>query len=522
MSETVEDAGGHHHKALHATPLRSVMLKSSIWMLVGLFFTRFLGYVFNSLLTKSFSEAEYGFYSLLWNAPMFVATVALVSVGAAVERYTAYYRGLNKNDEAASAAATGFAINLILTLAVIAVFALAYATGTVSLTPLEAVVAAVFFIAQGLNLWMNGVLTGYRRPERTVLYNFLHYAIRVLLVASVIAIGLPFEWALTVMAAAFAVTVFIGVVDAFGSVYRGAFNRGLSSELIRFGGAVTAVVAADNVLSWADIFIIKVFMTSADVGIYWGVWILASILWTPLLAISLIYSPIATELLGSKAHLRLSKLTVYLTDRYVLLFTPAAFFLALWAPQLLRFVYTGAYAEASNVMVILVVGVWIVGFSRVFRQIITSSGKPKAEAGIIIAAAAIKVVLNVLLIPAFGLMGAAYATLIASSWIAFKSYGYARNVVEIPLSFATTARNLFACALGAVPAAYAVYFIWGYLGLALSAVIFAVVWFAAVMLLKLLTAQDVDAAESMLAKARLGEGVRGSIKDFLFLGVRGN
>jgi enterobacterial common antigen flippase len=89
--------------------------------------------------------------------------------------------------------------------------------------------------------------------------------------------------------------------------------------------------------------------------------------------------------------------------------------LALAAPPVLELLYGQEFAAAADPFRILLIDAVLVGFSSILMQAFMSSGRP----GVVTALLVLKLVINVIgmliLVPAFGLTGAAFAVIISTS-----------------------------------------------------------------------------------------------------------
>ena len=96
--------------------------------------------------------------------------------------------------------------------------------------------------------------------------------------------------------------------------------------------------------------------------------------------------------------------------------------------------YGGSYEAAAPVLKILVWSAALVLLRGTFRQALCAAGEQRADLGCAASCAGINVALNLLLIPRFGLMGAAVATLLSEVvWVASVVTVFSRRVGRLAL-----------------------------------------------------------------------------------------
>lgn len=108
-----------------------------------------------------------------------------------------------------------------------------------------------------------------------------------------------------------------------------------------------------------------------------------------------------------------------------------AFFLA--AP-VIGFLFGPAYANAATVLQILSWSAVLVILRGTFRQSLNAAGKSGLDLRCAAAAVLLNVILNLLLIPRYGIIGAAVATLISEVlWFSLAYYYFTRNITPLKL-----------------------------------------------------------------------------------------
>lgn len=163
----------------------------------------------------------------------------------------------------------------------------------------------------------------------------------------------------------------------------------------------------------ADIFLVNLYLGPLAVGIYAVAVQIAEKLWLLSYASSTVLLPRLSQLHGDDAARR--RLTP-LTTRWV---TYAALFaatgLAIVTRPLVRLLFGAEYVEAATVLVWLLPGVVVLSSARILANDLSARGRPDLNIWIGLTAFLVNIVGNLLLIPRYGLVGAAAATTISYS-----------------------------------------------------------------------------------------------------------
>lgn len=178
-------------------------------------------------------------------------------------------------------------------------------------------------------------------------------------------------------------------------------------------------------INWIDNIILKIFNTSfADIGqyglgfqIFKGVVMLTSVL-------NAYFLPFVSEHIEDSAKIR-----NYLYNKRPKIFLLGLIALALLifvAPYVFRLVYVEAYADSIPILRILLLGCTVILYNTFYIPILNALKKYKFTLVINLTHILIKVILDIILIPPYGLYGAAIATVIAYLSVAVMLEAYFR------------------------------------------------------------------------------------------------
>ncbi len=166
-------------------------------------------------------------------------------------------------------------------------------------------------------------------------------------------------------------------------------------------------------LSWTDTIFIGIFKTASDVGIYSIAYVLASSLTIFLNSFGDIFYPITSELHSKKKHVVIRE-TFEVVSKWIFITTLPFFLIAIIFPEHLIDAFFGyGYAIGFNVLVILAIGYFITSALGPVAFTLQVYNKTKFVGFYTTIAAIVNVILNIILIPIFGLIGAAFATVLS-------------------------------------------------------------------------------------------------------------
>ena len=161
------------------------------------------------------------------------------------------------------------------------------------------------------------------------------------------------------------------------------------------------------IMSRTDILILTAFKTEADVGIYNTALKIASLTTIVLIAINTIAMPKYAELKDDT--LKFKKFVKQTT--FLIIMTSFPVFLALVLfPDFFLQIFGHEFTAGKNVLIILSAGMFFGAFSGSTINILNMAGYEKKAYNILLFSAILNLILNFILIPVYGIIGAAIAT----------------------------------------------------------------------------------------------------------------
>jgi O-antigen/teichoic acid export membrane protein len=258
-------------------------------------------------------------------------------------------------------------------------------------------------------------LTGLLGRQRVVAYNVLRLLRRLVLLVMLGAFlalsGVNLGLVLALNLVALALTAAgIGWAAAETGMLAVRGSVSLLREQLSFGSRTIVGTLAERLHFRADAFLLNILIGVAATGVYSVALALAEILWYLPSALGLVLFSRAVGR-GQDSAGMASTMTRSMLGLSVL----AAIPLALLAPTLVELVYGAPFREAGVALQVMLPGVVAYSIVAILAHFIIAWGAPGRATAIMLAGLAVNLVANWLLIPAYGMLGAAAAATISYS-----------------------------------------------------------------------------------------------------------
>jgi O-antigen/teichoic acid export membrane protein len=365
--------------------------------------------------TRLLEPEDYGRYTLILAAMMLAETVLFTWLNAAVARYHAR--------SAARGRIGGHTFTIFRIYALVAAGAAVVLGLTVWLAPIGAELKAALAFAVAALVFRGGMdmaLETRRAAGQVGRFAF----IQTFSLTAGFALGVVFILAgglgTAGIFAGLALAAFMACVIDFPILLKGARRdragprRGLA--FAAYGAPVAFSLVFEQLLATGDRFLIAAFLGEAATGAYAaGYGITDRSLNIMFVWLGAAATPLAIAALERQGRAAAQDMARQAAALMGLIGFPAAAGLALVAEPFARLLIAEALAaDAASIMGWIALGSLLNGImTYFFHEAFILGRKPARMAGLMVAGAVLNIALNLLLIPAFGLVGAAVATVIA-------------------------------------------------------------------------------------------------------------
>jgi O-antigen/teichoic acid export membrane protein len=181
-------------------------------------------------------------------------------------------------------------------------------------------------------------------------------------------------------------------------------------EMIKYSIPFTFSGLASFIYNSADIFLILYFIDSRAVGIYGVAYTFAQFVSMFSTAFGYLSEPISSQLeKNDKIDKAVNTQTVIV--RWILIATLAvAIPMTAFSSEFLGLIFRPSYESGGSVLIILIVGFVLKSVLQVHKPILAALGKSKLIAANTVTTAILNIILNIILIPRYGVEGAGIAT----------------------------------------------------------------------------------------------------------------
>lgn len=184
----------------------------------------------------------------------------------------------------------------------------------------------------------------------------------------------------------------------------------IPKELFKKGISFAIVLFVINLNYRVDIMILDIMVSTSEVGVYSVASNIAQLLWQIPSAIGMVlFAKSATTNLQVSSVNRATTIVRFVLPIMVL----AGIFLGFLGPLIINILYGAEFIKASNVLMILLPGIIIITISKILHPDLAGRGYPLFSLSLFILTLAINIVLNLILIPIYGINGAALSSSIS-------------------------------------------------------------------------------------------------------------
>jgi len=182
-------------------------------------------------------------------------------------------------------------------------------------------------------------------------------------------------------------------------------------KLVSFAIPIIIFTGTLSLLMNLDIFFVKTLIEEGQAaGFYTSALALTRAPYLVFSALAITLLPIISQLTSSNQPQEASRYINKSLRLLLIIHAPLAFFTAGQSDAIIRLIYSSRYLPAARPLGILIFGVTFLTFFSVLAAVITGSGQPKTSMFVALALLPLDFLLNLFLIPRFGLSGAATAT----------------------------------------------------------------------------------------------------------------
>lgn len=379
-------------------------------------FSRFL---FIGLLSRWVGPELLGLYAIANAVTRMASVVATVGMDRGVLRYVSFHRGLDEKSKALSSIYTVLKIGLFSAIALMVIQIMLAPYLTVKIFKEDSILTLlIIFFAVSMPFAVLSNIMGYATQG----YKLLKYKVTALQIVqpTIMLIGLLITYLYMDQTAAVILPILMAEIAGFFAIgwflrrlshirLRNIFTTRINPEILKFSYPLMFMTIVGTLMHWIDILMLGIFLDSEQVGLYQPAVRTMGVIRMFLLAFNGIFAPMISELYA-KNNIPEMKRLYRLVFRWILIFALPILVLLFLYPAKIMLLFGPEFLPGSDVIRVLAIGIILQSLTGIGSSLLVMIGRTRLNLLNILAASILNIVLNIILIPRMGLIGAAWGT----------------------------------------------------------------------------------------------------------------
>ena len=405
-----------------------------------------LGFIITVLLGRYLGAGDLGLYRMVSTIYGIVMLVAAIGIPAAMIKYVAEFK--NNRTKFNQIVSSGVITSLFLGLGFIALFysssgILAEIFNMPRLSGLLKLLSPVFPFAL-VSGALFGLLNGLREMKKHAAAMIVQSVLMVIITVVLIYYGFGIVGAVIgIVLSSVGSCLFLILILVSRSYFRITFSEYVQTtkKMLRFGGQLLATGAINQINYQADIILIGYFLTATDVGYYAVAIGLSRFFWLVPDAIQRITYPATSEYWANTNHGALNKMVDKSMKYTACILLPIGLGVGFFAKEIIMFIFGEGFIYAVLPLQILIIGTAIFGIVKAIGSSLAGIGRVDINFKVATFGAMVNIILNLLLIPLYGIVGAAIATITSFVIIALSIIYLTITIMHIKIDVKWYART---------------------------------------------------------------------------------
>ncbi|MFH1840194.1 MAG: flippase [Nanoarchaeota archaeon] len=420
-------------------------IKGATIIFVLSFFAAIFGYLLRIVLARNLTIYEYGaFYSITALFGLF-SLFQNLGLNETLVRYIAKFKAEKNDNKIKSSIVLVILIQLLSTTLIGLIFIVL--SNFIAINYFHDFTLSIYIKIYAISIILspslaifNSIFQGYQRMFYFSLVNFLQFGFIFLITYFLLHLGYGLFSPFLAYVLVYILVIlfyFIFIRKIFPSFWQTSFSLDKKQlyKFIKFGSAVILTGAAGIVFNFTDTFMITFFRSLTEVGLYNASYPTAKILWGLSGSLTLVLLPLTSELWANKDILRIKEGIRLLYKFSLITIFPISLLFIMFPEFLLSLLFGPEYVNGANVLRLLGGGTIFYIFAQINNSVLTGIGKPRLVSKNMLFAAGLNVIMNLFLIPPFGIDGAAISTVISFFIIMVLSYFKLNKNIKISLNW---------------------------------------------------------------------------------------
>lgn len=402
-----------------------MVTKGTVIVIIGSLIASFLFLFSKLLIARYWTTSDFGIFSLALSIVSLFMVVSILGLGRGITRNIAYYRGKKDYEKipkiiASSIFTTLAASNLI---AIILFFSSeAIAKGVFHepglVVPLQIFSVAIPFF--NLISILVSVLRGFNqiKPyvyfQQLLLYALLFLFLLYFVIFDRAFINVFYAYIGSLILTCIVLAIYIiRKTHGYRLLSNSTITFPITKELLLFSLPLLGTAMIQQIVGWTDTLMLGGIKSAVDVGLYNAARPLSVFITFPLSALLIMYTPVISGLYGEGKIDEIKRNFSIITKWICLATLPLFLVLFLYSETIISYLFGAPYVFAANALRVLSLGIFLHNLTGPNGGTLIAMGKTRFLLFAFLTSAILNVLLNVFLIPPYGILGAAIASTIA-------------------------------------------------------------------------------------------------------------
>ena len=414
-----------------------LLAKSSLIVLVGIFMSKILSYIYRIIIARYYGPEVYGLFSLAAIISGFFIVFSALGLNEGLLRYIAFYRGKKQISKIRNI--LKISLTVLFFSGIIAGIILFLASDYISIRIFHnynlIFFLRIFSFAIPLFVLSQIFLSIIRAYERIGVYSFAFNILQNFIKVLFLVIFIAFSFNSDSISFSYVLGIFSMLIFSyFYCKYKipevflkdKFYDKKLIKNFFSYSWPLLFFGVAANLLGWIDSLILGYLKSMANVGIYNAVMPIALLLTFAPELFTPLFFPLITKKFSEKSFKTIEQISKQVTKWIFIINLPIFIIMILFPGAIINILFGPEYLIASDALRILAIGALVYTTFNLSSQLISMTGRSKTILVDMVLTSIVSIILNFILIPQkevlflnneTGLIGAALAT--AMSWVFF-------------------------------------------------------------------------------------------------------
>lgn len=410
----------------------NTIVKGSVITLGGTAVGHLLNFLFKMISARHFGPEDYGWFSLGLAVLVIGANISGLGMNQSVARFIPFFKEKDERNKLSYTITFGAKLSLLAS--IILGLAILIASPWLSETlngnedfTLFLMLFALVVPFEVIFDYSLGILRGMKDMRMMALCNnVILWVVRLVFLILIVFIDLDIKWMILPYLVSYGVGLTVSWVyilkrEPIAWVERSfnpSFNVStLRKELIVFSLPLVFSTITAMFRKRFDIILVGFFLTASQVGLYNAALPIAMLMTVFLFAVNRIAMPVASELFGGGSEKEMEYIYKSIAKWSLMITLPMFLILFFYPTQIISLLFGKEYIAAANVLRILAAGFFVKAISGSFGEFLQSFSKTLPIFIISVTGTIMNLILMAILIPKFGIEGAAFAFTSSLLWM---------------------------------------------------------------------------------------------------------